>query len=66
MAGISKAEREARKAAADGISPEAAKDTQPQADPGLIAVTKNGETLHVHPSCLHAHKSAAWLQVESD
>lgn len=48
MANISKAEREAR-----------AKEAE-QED-GLIEMTKDGETLRVHPSCVESHKSAGWV-----
>jgi len=31
---------------------------------GLIPVSKDGEVLFVHPSCVEAHKACDWLQVQ--
>ena len=28
----------------------------------LIAVTKGGETIHVHPTCLAAHRAIGWKE----
>ena len=30
----------------------------------MVAVTKGGETLFVHPSCVKAHQSAGWKVAE--
>ena len=30
------------------------------ADDGLVAVHKDGETLRVHPTCVKAHHAAGW------
>lgn len=48
----------AAKAAEDG-SGQAGNDVD-DANDGLIAVCKGGESLRVHPSCLGAHISAGW------
>jgi hypothetical protein len=32
-------------------------------DDGLVAMTKNGDVLHVHPSTVDAHKRAGWVLV---
>lgn len=32
-------------------------------DDGLIAMTKNGDELRVHPSCIKAHQAAGWALV---
>jgi hypothetical protein len=32
-------------------------------DDGLVAMTKNGDVLHVHPSTVAAHKRAGWVLV---
>lgn len=29
-------------------------------DDGLVPVSKDGETLRVHPSCVEAHKKTGW------
>jgi hypothetical protein len=40
------------------IPPEVAEENE-----GLVPVTKDGEVLFVHPSCVEAHKSVDWLPV---
>ena len=27
---------------------------------GLVAMVKNGEEMHVHPTCVQAHKESGW------
>jgi hypothetical protein len=55
MAGLTREQRAEREAAKES------KD-EPVAD-GLVEVTKNGQTLRVHPSCLKAHHAAGWKLV---
>lgn len=31
-------------------------------DAGLVRVTKGGDVLDVHPSCVAAHKSVGWAE----
>lgn len=53
MAGLTKeqrAEREAAKAAE-------------QVEDGLVEMSKAGETLRVHPSCVKSHQAAGWKLV---
>ncbi len=52
MAGLTREQRAAKAAALEA-------DTA-----HLVAMTKNGETLHVHPSCVQSHKDAGWKVVE--
>jgi hypothetical protein len=33
---------------------------EPSKEEGLVPMTKDGETLEVHPSCVDAHKKAGW------
>ena len=54
MAGLTKAQRSEREAA-----------QQPVED-GLIAMTKNGETTYVHPSCVKSHEAVGWSMKESN
>ena len=42
---------------AQGLEPVKAKADK---DDGLVAVTKNGEELRVHPSCVKAHIEQGW------
>ena len=32
------------------------------ASPGLVRMTKGGDTIDVHPSCVAAHKAAGWAE----
>jgi len=47
-------------AAADAAAKEAAKDVD---NSHLITVTRGGETLDVHPTCLAAHRVLGWKEV---
>jgi len=49
MAGLTKEQKAARAASA-----------QDTPDPFLVNMTKDGESLAVHPSCVDSHKSAGW------
>lgn len=64
MANISKAERERRSAEPNteaDVKPVTDVETKPaKADPSLIQMSKDGESLSVHPSCVKAHQSAGW------
>jgi hypothetical protein len=42
------------------ISDEIALRAAPEDSDGLVAVTKNGETLRVNPATVEAHKKAGW------
>lgn len=42
--------------AADNAAPSAPEHE----DAGLVAMTKDGATLDVHPSCVAAHERAGW------
>jgi hypothetical protein len=46
-----RAERDAEHAAPDHAAPDHV---------ALVAMTKGGETLDVHPTCVSAHKQAGW------
>ncbi|TGU44640.1 hypothetical protein EN788_22250 [Mesorhizobium sp. M2D.F.Ca.ET.145.01.1.1] len=35
--------------------------TRASTNDGLVAMTKNGDVLHVHPSTVEAHKRAGWV-----
>lgn len=52
MAGLTREQRAERAALQ-------ASDT-PLDDDGLIAMTKDGEELRVHPTCVKAHQDAGW------
>jgi hypothetical protein len=57
MAGLTReqrTEREAAKAAAE------AKAEAKQPEAGLIRMTKDGEHIDVHPTCVASHKAAGW------
>jgi hypothetical protein len=43
-----------------------AKAASEDKDDGLVEMTKDGETLRVHPSCVEAHKSAGWFVTPKD
>lgn len=58
MAGLTKAQR-AEKAAAELQGAVEAQD-----DSHLIEMTKDGETMAVHPTCVAAHQSAGWRITE--
>ena len=38
---------------------------QTEAQDDLVAMTKDGEVIEVHPSCVKAHEQAGWKVVES-
>jgi hypothetical protein len=53
MAGLTKEQRAAKAAE---------QNSQQAAESHLIAVSKGGETLHVHPACLADHKRLGWKE----
>lgn len=57
MAGLTKAQRAEREAQHE------AQETP--TDDGLIAMSKDGETMRVHPSCVTAHVSLGWQVKEN-
>jgi len=38
-------------------------DDKPKKD-GLVPMTKNGETIRVHPTCINGHELAGWKFAE--
>ncbi len=66
MAGLTKEQRAAKNAALIAEA-EAQKASVAElvaeinaVDDGLCAMTKDGETLRVHPTCVKSHQSAGW------
>jgi hypothetical protein len=60
MAGLTKEQRAAKAAA---MAASTASDSTPEAHadaPALVSMTKDGETLDVHPSCVHDHFRLGW------
>lgn len=60
MAGLTKEQRAAKAAA---MAASAASDSTPEAHadaPDLVRMTKDGETLAVHPSCVQDHFRLGW------
>lgn len=54
MAGLTKAQRAER---------DAVKQVELQAENTaeiLVTMTKDGEELEIHPTCVHAHEAAGW------
>jgi hypothetical protein len=53
MANLTREQRAEREAAAQAAA-------EQQQDNGLIAMTKDGQTLRVHPSTVKSHQTAGW------
>ena len=73
MAGHTKEQRAAKKAAQaeaeaqHQAQPEqqvaVVKKSAPVSDVGFVPMTKAGETIDVHPTCVKSHKAAGWKEV---
>jgi len=51
------------KAASDKTEPvPVAKAAKSDPDPGLVTMHKEGATIAVHPSCVHAHRAIGWVE----
>ena len=48
----------------EGLPAQGEPVTTPAPEEGLVAMVKGGEVLHVHPTCVQAHKNAGWTVQE--
>jgi len=58
MAGLTKSQR-AQRAAGQAAPAQAANPDEPE----LVTMEKDGQTMAVHPTCVHAHRLVNWKEV---
>lgn len=54
----------AKKQIEDAADVAAEQASAPESDVQLVTMTKDGETLDVHPTCVEAHLAQRWKVVE--